>query len=500
MKRLSSLGTIFLLLISTFLIPTPQDAQSSPISIFSFQTDLSPVLVGQNFTYSIKVKNLDNKPIYVIPISHESFDPPDSVNIVKDVRLISVSPKKLDPGEVVTVNSTREFTARRAGEVRITVYVSWSYSEEYSMENPWYEISETFSFMIYESQQETYKIYFSTEPPDVGSITFSGINYTSGQSGEHASGTYQIEADFPEGYIFYNWSTTGEVSVVNSGSRQTTASVTGNGSLIAVFRWSVKLRGTVKGHVQYTNGLPAVDVEVEELLLDTSNRLKVGEVVEVYRETPFTEINDGDRVEVYGLGFWIGSPERMLRPYVKHGIVIEWPEHYIRNNYNFTIRIVNLLDRYNEQGLSFKILFPNNTESIVLVNNSYTFINHPQGVYHIKPNRNYILTNTSYFYIDKNNQLINIGYVNLNLITNIIEQNRTIERLENQIKKLTADYSQLLYTNILNIQQLSIFTYAALTIAITLIIFTTVNTGRTLNRLKRIEEFIKNLVEDTEIE
>jgi hypothetical protein len=35
-------------------------------------------------------------------------------------------------------------------------------------------------------------------------------------------------------------------------------------------------------------------VKVEELLLDTSNRLRVGEVVEVFRKTPFTEINDGD--------------------------------------------------------------------------------------------------------------------------------------------------------------------------------------------------------------
>jgi subtilisin family serine protease len=63
-------------------------------------------------------------------------------------------------------------------------------------------------------------------------------------------------------------------------------------------------------------------------LLDTSNRLKVGEVVEVYRETPFTEINDGDRIEVYGLGFWTGNPPG--GPYVEHGIVIKWSEHYVR--------------------------------------------------------------------------------------------------------------------------------------------------------------------------
>jgi hypothetical protein len=325
LKRLSSLGIIFLLLISTFLIPIPQDAQSFPISIISFQTDPSPVLVGQNFTYSIKVKNLDNKPIYVIPISRESFDPPDSVNIVKDYRpFISVLPEKLDPGEVATVGPHAFFSARRAGEVRITVYVSWSYSEE----GLTYEASETFSFGIAIDLFILPEITFLTEPPDVGSITFSGTTYTNGQSGEYTAGTYRIEANVPKGYIFYNWVTTGGVSVANSESQQTIASVTGSGSLIAVFKWFVKLRGTVISHVQYPSGWPAVVVKVEELLLDTSNRLKIGEVVEVYRETPFTEISDGDRVEVYGLGFWIGNPPG--GPYVEHGIVIKSLEHYIK--------------------------------------------------------------------------------------------------------------------------------------------------------------------------
>jgi hypothetical protein len=178
------------------------------------------------------------------------------------------------------------------------------------------------------------------------------------------------------------------------------------------------------------------------------------------------------------------------------------------NNYNFTIRIVDLLGRYDNQGLSFKILFPNNTESIILIYNSTNFINKPGGLYHIKPNHNYILTNTSYFYINENNQLINIGYVNYsNLIMKTFKQNLTIEKLESQIAELASDYSELknifvrnLYTNILNIQHLSIFTYIALTIAIISIIFTAVNTRRTLNRLKRIEEYIKNIIEDTEIE
>jgi hypothetical protein len=51
-----------------------------------------------------------------------------------------------------------------------------------------------------------------------------------------------------------------------------------------------------------------------------------------------------------------------------------------------------------------------------------------------------------------------------------------------------------------NTIQIGRFTYAALAIAIVSIILTTVNMRRTLYRLKRIEEYIKNIVEDTEIE
>jgi hypothetical protein len=170
-----------------------------------------------------------------------------------------------------------------------------------------------------------YSIGFYTEPEDVGSITFAGTTYTNGQSGEYAPGTYQIEANVPQGYVFDSWITTGDVSVANPESRRTTASVVGGGSFVAFFKWFVKLRGTVISHV-YDLG---VMVKVEELLLDTSNRLRVGEVVEVFRKTPFTEINDGDYVEVYGLGFlwWpLGTPEIPAR----YGIDIKWPEHYIK--------------------------------------------------------------------------------------------------------------------------------------------------------------------------
>jgi hypothetical protein len=182
------------------------------------------------------------------------------------------------------------------------------------------------------NKEGTYLITFLTEPPDTGIITFAGTNYTNGQSGVYAPGTYQIEANTPQGYVFYRWITSEGVSVADPALQQTTASITGNGSIIALFMWFVKLKGTVISHRQswlkYFGGYPAVEVKVEKVLLDTSNRLKAGEVIEVYRETPFSEINDGDHVEVYGLGFWIGSPAG--GPYVEHGVIIKWSDHYVK--------------------------------------------------------------------------------------------------------------------------------------------------------------------------
>lgn len=181
------------------------------------------------------------------------------------------------------------------------------------------------------------------------------------------------------------------------------------------------------------------------------------------------------------------------------------------NKYNFTIKLIDLVGENNEHVLSFKILFPDNTESIVTISNARTFTNQSRGLYLIKPNHDNILINTSYFYINKTSQIINIGYVNYSrLIMKIEAQDKTIHGLENRMDNFSLRYSKLdetigkasldLSSNILNIQQLRILTYTALAIAIISIILTTVNTGRTLYRLKRIEEYIKDIVEDTEIE
>jgi hypothetical protein len=96
--------------------------------------------------------------------------------------------------------------------------------------------------------------------------------------------------------------------------------------------------------------------------------------------------------------------------------------------YNFTIKLIDLAGENNKDVLSFKMLFPDMVQNRILaINNTRTFVNQSSGTYLIKPNHNNILTNTSFFYINKTDQIINIGYVNYSrLIIKIDKQERTI--------------------------------------------------------------------------
>jgi hypothetical protein len=76
----------------------------------------------------------------------------------------------------------------------------------------------------------TYTLTFYTYPSSSGSISCGGSTCLNGQTGQYAAGSYSVTANLPPGWIFSGWVTTGGVSI--SGS---TATVTGAGSIKAVF-------------------------------------------------------------------------------------------------------------------------------------------------------------------------------------------------------------------------------------------------------------------------
>ena len=89
------------------------------------------------------------------------------------------------------------------------------------------------------------QITFYTNPSSVGSIQYgSSSNYTNGQTRWETnlppeySNQFSVRANVPSGYIFWGWSVTGGLSVVNSSISPTNLTVTGTGTLTAIFNSS----------------------------------------------------------------------------------------------------------------------------------------------------------------------------------------------------------------------------------------------------------------------
>lgn len=166
--RLVSLALFLLLVVysltSCNFVPPPG------ASILSFSTSPTTILVGQDFSYSIEVKNVsDTKAIYLIPIPYENFYPRDSVSIKEDFRpLISarpIKPIKLYPGDTYKIDAKTfvKFHAQKVGTVMVTVKVQWFYPD---IEVQWFyypdivtivplEAKRTFSFTIYPEKTAT---------------------------------------------------------------------------------------------------------------------------------------------------------------------------------------------------------------------------------------------------------------------------------------------------------------------------------------------------------
>ncbi len=99
-------------------------------------------------------------------------------------------------------------------------------------------VSDAVTIVAQFSQTATvFSVNFSVSPTPSGAIIFNGvtsqINGTTNSS--VATGQYLIEADPASGYRFVGWSTTGFVSVANSGESNTSLSVIESGNVTAEF-------------------------------------------------------------------------------------------------------------------------------------------------------------------------------------------------------------------------------------------------------------------------
>ncbi|MCL4411455.1 hypothetical protein M1329_00760 [Candidatus Marsarchaeota archaeon] len=71
--------------------------------------------------------------------------------------------------------------------------------------------------------------------PNVGHIVINGLNYYTGTEAVLVSGKYTVYGSPPSGYAFSSWTAGGNVIVSAQNSQNTTATVTGNGTLSANF-------------------------------------------------------------------------------------------------------------------------------------------------------------------------------------------------------------------------------------------------------------------------
>ncbi len=78
-------------------------------------------------------------------------------------------------------------------------------------------------------------VTFQTNPTNGGSITFNGTSYSNGMNVNSTYGTVSISAHPPAGYEFSGWTGAGGVSVAESNSNSTLATIAGPGRLSASF-------------------------------------------------------------------------------------------------------------------------------------------------------------------------------------------------------------------------------------------------------------------------
>lgn len=99
----------------------------------------------------------------------------------------------------------------------------------------WSTYSDDAGFRVYGNMPDDPTITFQTYPTTVGSITFDEITYYDNDTVQKPEYTYDIKANTDPSYIFTEWVTSGDISVDEPYEKETTATVTGDGTLKAKF-------------------------------------------------------------------------------------------------------------------------------------------------------------------------------------------------------------------------------------------------------------------------
>ncbi len=118
------------------------------------------------------------------------------------------------------------------------------------------------------------RIQFSASPDSGGSINFAGVAYSNGAFGDFVYGSYLANAAAANGFNFSSWTTSGGVSVQSLSSNPVMVTVTGPGTLTALFRVTI-----VNITFQIPNDRGTVTCQNKTYLDGQSARFSVGATV-----------------------------------------------------------------------------------------------------------------------------------------------------------------------------------------------------------------------------
>jgi len=142
------------------------------VKIVSFESIPAPLFAGQNFTYSVIVKNICDQPVRIVGVTSERFDPEQYV-ILNYRYCVYMEPATILPGELVAVGPLAFWRAAKPGTVKVIVSVLYGYESQIVCPSLWFHSVQKFVLNIL-PPSKTYTLHVQSMPINEIQISYSG--------------------------------------------------------------------------------------------------------------------------------------------------------------------------------------------------------------------------------------------------------------------------------------------------------------------------------------
>jgi hypothetical protein len=125
------------------------------VELISFESMPDPLFVGQNFTYSVTVKNICDQPVQIFGVTNERFDPEQCVILLIRYNVFIV-PTTILPGEFVEARPMALWRAMKPGTVKVIVAVLYRYETQLVCPSMWFYSIQQFVLNVLAPPSKTY--------------------------------------------------------------------------------------------------------------------------------------------------------------------------------------------------------------------------------------------------------------------------------------------------------------------------------------------------------